>query len=150
MASEITPYNHLTELAATGLLNWTGDPLKIAFVTSDYTFAATHTTYGDISAHIASGTTDVTIPTPTVSRTGSITTLGGTNITTDALTATFRRGIIYQDASPVNPDDNIILACILFDNTSGGQDITLTNMQFYINWHGDGIIRLGLSADICS
>ena len=150
MASTISPYNHLTELAATGLLDWTGDPLKIAFVTSDYTFAATHTTYADISAHIASGSTDATIPTPTVSRTGSITTLGGTNLTTAAMTTTFRRGIIYQDATPVDPDDNIILACILFDDTSGGQDITLTNMQFLINWHADGIVRMGLSADICA
>lgn len=137
----ITAYNHLPALLAGGGLDWDTDTIKLALVSSSYTFSAEHDEWADASAYEITGTNytagGVTLSNASITRSTTTTKLDADDVPFTGLAATFRRGIIYKSGSGgglTNP----IIASVLFDPTPA--DVTAT-AGYPITWSSDGIIK---------
>lgn len=139
MATTITAYNQLPELLATGLDLATG-PVKMAMVTSSYTPDADHDAYADLGANVVSGMDAIALANSTVTQSSGTATWDADDIDISPTTATFRYGVLYLDDGGTKP----LLARLLWDDTAGGTNIVLVSAGFYVKWHADGIMTLGV------
>lgn len=138
MAITITKYSHTHKILC-GAGSWTDNTIKLALVTSGYTFSAAHTIWGDVSANeVATGdgytTGGLTL---TTSKTNAA--LDATDLTFSVLTKTFRGAVIYISGT-VETLVNPVLFYILFDDTPG--DIVIQGNDFVISWNASGIATL--------
>lgn len=130
--------------------NWLTDPVKLALLTSGYTFNAAHTMF-DNTADDATDPSFHELATGAGYTTGGIAlankTIANGNIDSDLVvfpftgSKTFRCGILYIDAT-INTIARPLLFHILFDNTTGGTDITIPSIDFVVNWNASGIAIL--------
>ena len=120
--------------------------LKVALVTSGYTFNAANSIWASASgSELAAGngytTGGVAIATPVSSLVSGVGTLTGGNVSwTFTASKTFRAAILYSNTS-INSVVNPMLAYILFDNTPA--DITVPSTTFAIYWSASGILTIG-------
>lgn len=145
MATTMTLFEHISELLANALVDLDGVTLKLALVDSGYTFDATDQVWADMSGdEVASGdgytTGGETVANPSLSRSGTTTTLDGDDVTWTALTKTFRRGILYVSGT-VGALTNPVLAAVLYDDTPG--DVSVAGVDFVNKWHASGILTVG-------
>lgn len=139
MATTITKYTHAHKILC-GAGNWTSDTIKVALLTSGYSFSSAHTTFADASANEVSNgngytTGGVTLANPTKSDTN----LDADDATWTALTKTFRGAVVYISGT-VEALTNPLLAYILFDSTPA--DIVMAGTDFRIVWDASGIVTL--------
>ncbi|NJM10473.1 MAG: hypothetical protein HC883_06415 [Bdellovibrionaceae bacterium] len=140
MASTITPYTHYWELIHTAGVDLSSATIKVALVSSGYTFSAAHTIFDP-------GTNDAADPSYNELAAGNGYSSGGIalangashpayigydNPTWTALTKTFRGSVLYFSGSVGGMTDPLI-AYLLFDDTPG--DITVTNSNYVISIH---------------
>jgi hypothetical protein len=145
MASHSALYHHIVELLGTGNLPWGTDTLKLALLDSSYAFNAEHVAFADVAAAEISGTgytsggfalSNLTRP-----RTAGVVLLSADALTITGLTATFRSGVVYADATRggvVQP----LLKYLLFDASPA--DIVLAGEDYPLQWPG-GLVRLAVS-----
>lgn len=150
MSSTFTPYAHAQKILC-GEGNWTTNTIKVALITSGYTFNSTHTLFDN-------GSNDATNPSYNELAGGNGYTAGGATLTASkantmldandvswSFTAdkTFRCAIIYISGT-VESLSYPVLGHWLFDSTPA--DITVPNGQnFTIVWHPNGIFSLSLT-----
>jgi hypothetical protein len=155
MATTFTLYNSFKKYLLDGTIDLDTDTIKVALVTSAYTPLATHDVLADVMASpdpevvaIASpsnGYTDggAALANAAVTFTDSPSAgkFDADDLTWSALTATFRYGIVYASKSVGSPAIvNPLIGYILFDTTP--DDITVTGIDFSIQWSASGIITL--------
>lgn len=124
MSSTITPYTHYWELIHTAGIDLSSATIKVALISSSYTFSAAHTIFDP-------GTDDAADPSYNEVASGSGYTTGGITLASGAsypayidfdnpiwtsLTKDFRYGIFYFSGSVGGLTDPLI-ACALFDVT---------------------------------
>ena len=122
-----------------GAGSWTDNTIKLALVTSSYSFSAAHTLWGDASASEVATGDGYTTGGLTLTTSKSDTALDAVDLTFSALTKTFRGAVVYISGtveSLVNP----VLFYILFDDTPG--DIVIQGNDFIISWNASGIATL--------
>lgn len=137
MASTITPYTQYWELIHTAGVDLSSATIKVALVSSSYTFSAAHTIFDP-------GTNDAADPSFNEVASGSGYTTGGialasgasypayigyANPVWTALTKIFRAAIFYFSGSVGGLTDPLI-AYLLFDSTPA--DIAVTNSNYAI------------------
>jgi len=144
MSMTLTLYNQLPSLLAMGDLDWEVDTLKLALVSSSYTFSAEHTQFADVSAYEVTGTNytagGAILSGASVTRSGTVTSLDADDVPFSDLAATFRGGVLYKSGS-AGGLTNPLLAYILFDDTPA--DITAT-AGYPITWDSAGIFKATL------
>jgi hypothetical protein len=148
MAIINTPYTHSLKILCGGG-DWLADDVRLALLSSGYTFSAAHTLFDN-------GANNATDPSFSELTTGDGYTAGGAALTTSiadnkvtaspvtftALDKTFRQGVIYINAT-VDTLAKPVLFHILFDNTPA--DITIPGVDFAVNWNANGIAILGVA-----
>jgi len=137
VASTITPYTHYWELIHTAGVDLSSATIKVALVSSSYSFSAAHTIFD-------SGTNDAADPSYNEVASGGGYTTGGIalangishpayigydNPTWTTLTKTFRGAIFYFSGS-VGGLTNPLIAYLLLDSSPA--DITVTNSNYAI------------------
>ncbi|MDG4552893.1 MAG: hypothetical protein P9E24_01390 [Candidatus Competibacter sp.] len=137
MASTITPYTHYWGLIHTAGVDLSSATIKVALVSSGYTFSAAHTIFDP-------GTDDAADPSYNEVASGGGYTTGGITLANGsshpayigydnpawvALTKTFRGAIFYFSGSVGGLTDPLI-AYLLFDSTPA--DIMVTNSSYVI------------------
>lgn len=144
MATTLTLYNQVSEMLTNGWVDFDADTIKLALVTSAYTFSAEHDEWADASAselvdasYTAGG---VALTGKSLTRSGTTTTFDATDTTFSALSGTFRRGILYASKT-VGGKTNPVIASILFDSTPG--DIVLSGIDFTVVWNASGVFTVG-------
>lgn len=140
-APTLTLYNQVSELFQKGAVDFTSDTIKLALVTSAYTFNAEHDEWADASAaelsdasYTAGGNA---LASKTSTRSGATTTFDAADLTFSTLTGTFRMGILYASGTFMGKT-NPLIAMILFD--SAPANIVLAGVNFTVVWHASGII----------
>ena len=139
MAVTITRYSSYNQHVHSGTiaLNNTGN-VKLALVTSSYTFSAAHTIWADASTEeVATGDGYTTGGAALGSLSVTTTKWDAADVTWSSLTKTFRGGILYIDAT-VNTIVKPMIAYILFNDAPADTDIG--GVDFTVQWHADGII----------
>lgn len=143
MATELTLYNQASELLLKGDVDFENDTIKLALVTSAYTYNAEHDEWADASGSELSDASytagGVALAGKTVTRSADATTFDATDATFPALSGTFRRGIIYA-AKTVGGKTNPLLATILFDNTPA--NVVMAGLDFVVVWSASGVLRV--------
>jgi hypothetical protein len=148
MAIVNTPYNQALKILC-GAGDWLASDVKLALLSSGYTFDAAHTLFDN-------GADDATDPSFSELANEDGYTTGGEALTTSiadnkldaaptvftALDKTFRQGIIYINAT-VDTVAKPVLFHILFDDTPA--DITIPGVDFAVNWNANGIASLATS-----
>lgn len=133
MAATITGYDHLWKLVTTGGVDLDTDTLKLALVTSSYTFDGAHTQWSDVSSYEVSSGSGYTTGGETIANPISTnTTIDFDDTTWTALTKTFRFVICYKLGSGgglTNP----LLFCYLPDSTPA--DTVSLGSNWAIQWH---------------
>jgi len=90
---------------------------------------------------------------PTVTRDGYVVTLDGDDVTFTALDAAIKYGILYYDETldSAGPDEIVkpLLAVINFDNTGASSVLNLSEIDFMVPWHADGILVFGPCVEVC-
>lgn len=136
MASQVETYDQAKQLIrefATG-----GFTLKLALVDSTYVFDQTDTLWGDASANEVSGTGYTaggeTLTSLLVDAAGAI---DADDVTWTALTATFRRAILYISGTVDGKVDPVLFSYLL-DNTPA--DVVVTASDYSILWAAAGIV----------
>lgn len=144
MASESALYHHVVELLGAGNLPWGTDTLKLALLSSAYVFDAEHTAFAQASAAEITGTGytagGFALSGLARSRTAGVALLSADTLTLTGLTATFRSGVVYADATRggvVKP----LIKYLLFDASPA--DIVLTGTAYPVQWAG-GLVRLAV------
>lgn len=140
----ISLYNHVSEILANAQLDLDANTLKLALVTSGYTFDATHTLWSSASgSEVANGngytTGGASVGSLALTRSADVTTLDGADTVWAALTKTFRAAVLYASGTfggKVNP----VLAYILFDNTPA--DVSVAGVNFSVIWPASGILQV--------
>ena len=138
MATALTKYTHTHKILC-GEGDWTGDTIKLALVTSGYTFSAAHTVWADASASEVADGNGYTTGGATVSASKTNTALGAGNTTFTALDKTFRGGVVYISGT-VESLTNPVLFYLLFDDTPA--DITIGGIDFVVAWNAAGVATL--------
>lgn len=150
MSSTFTPYAHAQKILS-GAGDWTANTVKLALITSGYTFSASHTLFNN-------GSNDATNPSYNELAGGDGYIAGGATVTTSktntALDAadvswsftadkSFRSAVLYISGT-VESLSSPVLAHWLFDSTPA--DITVPNGQdFTVVWHPNGVFTLSNS-----
>jgi hypothetical protein len=128
MAASITAYDHLWKLLLTGGIDLDTDTLKLALVTSGYTFSAAHTVWADVSAHeVAAGSGYTTGGVALANVAATNPKIDFDDPTWASLTKTFRGGVCYKDGN-FGAITKPLLFYILFDTTPA--DIINTGSNF--------------------
>jgi hypothetical protein len=147
MAIIHTPYAQSLKILS-GAGDWLTDPVKLALLSSGYTFSAAHTMFDN-------GADNATDPSFSELAAGTGYTTGGIALATKTVAdgaidadpvvfpftaeKTFRHGVVYIDAT-VDTIAKPLLFHILFDNTPA--DITIPSVDFAVNWNASGIALL--------
>lgn len=144
MATTITAYNHLSHLIAADL-DLSAATIKVALVTSAYTFSAAHTIWADASgSEVASGagytTGGETLGGKALTLSSVTTKFDATDLTWTALTKTFRRAVCYASGT-IMALTNPVLFSVLFDSTPA--DISIPGIDFVLIWNASGILTIG-------
>jgi hypothetical protein len=144
MSSSFTLYNSAREYLADGTILWETDTLKLALVSSSYTFSATHSQFSSASANeVANGsgytTGGATLSTPTITRSTAVVKYDAADVTFSALTKTFRAGVLYANVTR-NGVTNPVIAYLLFDDTPA--DVSSAGTDYTVQWNANGIIQL--------
>jgi hypothetical protein len=144
MATTLTLYNQASELLTNGLVDLDADTIKLALVTSAYTFDAEHDEFADASAaeladasYTAGG---AALAGKALTRTGAQTKFDANDVTFASLAGTFRMGILYAVGS-FGALTNPLIAMVLFDDTPA--DIALSGVNFSVLWNSSGILTVG-------
>lgn len=144
MATTLTLYNQVSEMLANGWVDFDADTIKLALVTSAYTFDAAHDEWADASGSELSDASysagGGALAGKSLSRTGTTTTFDATDLTFTALSGTFRRGILYASKT-VGGKTNPLIASVLFDDTPA--NIVLSGVDFSVIWNASGIFSVG-------
>ena len=145
MAVTISKYNKLSELLANGAVDLNAVTIKVALVTSSYTFSAAHDEWADASTNeVATGdgytTGGATLGSPTLVEASGTTTFDAADVTWTALTKTFRRAVAYVSGSAFGLT-NPVLFSVLFDDSPA--DVSVAGIDFKLVWHASGILTLG-------
>lgn len=137
MAVTFTKYTHAHKILC-GDGDWTDSTIKLALVTSSYSFSAAHTVWADASANeVASGDGYTTGGETLGSTTKSDTVLDAADVTWSTLTKTFRGAVLYISGT-VESLTNPVLAYISFDSA----DVGVVNKDFTVMWSASGIFTL--------
>lgn len=148
MASSLSFYNKYKLYLRNNTIDVVADPIKVALFTKDYTFDATHKVWADLTAAAelptgggyTQGGAALTNKTLTYTDSPSQSKWDADDVTWAQLTATFRGGVCYVDATKgeiVKP----LMFYILFDTTPA--DIVISGIDFLIQWSANGIDTLG-------
>jgi len=154
MPSSIVIYDGFYDALARKKINLASDTLKLLLVTSSYTPSQAHNVLADVLSSpspevVAVASPDNGYTTGGEALTGVTLTQSGSpirsildanDVTWTALTATFRYGILYDDTAT---DDDLI-AYLIFDTTPA--DITISAIDFIVQWSSSGIIDWGAAA----
>lgn len=150
MATTISLYNHTTKLIMGGL-DLNSDTLKLALISSGYTFAASHTqfdngandasdpSYNEVANGSGYATGGAALANPTLTTAGAVSTFDADDVTFAALTKTFRGAVVYAVGTfegIVNP----VLLYVLFDDTPA--DRVIDNVDYIVKWHASGILAI--------
>jgi hypothetical protein len=138
MAVTVTKYTHAHKIL-TNQGDWNSNTIKLALVTSSYTFSAAHTIWGDVSSYEVATGDGYTTGGATVTCTASNTALSSSNVTWTTLTKTFRGAVLYIEGT-IESLTNPVLAYILFDDTPA--DTTVTGVDFPVIWNASGVFTL--------
>lgn len=149
MATTISTYDHVSELLANAAIDLDGATLKLALVSSAYTYSATDTQWSQASANEVSGTGYTaggqTVTGATLTRSGGTTTLSADDVIWTALSATFRAGVLYASGTYGGIVDPL-LAYVLYDDTPA--DVTVSGLDFVTKWNASGIFRIGRKGEV--
>jgi hypothetical protein len=138
MATTLTKYTHAHKILC-GEGDWTGDTIKLALVTSGYTFSAAHTVWADASGSEVADGNGYATGGATVSASKTNAALGAGNTTFTALNKTFRAGVIYISGTVESLTDPVLFY-LLFDDTPA--DITISGIDFVVAWNASGVATL--------
>jgi len=135
MAITVTFYNSYKDDVLKGTIDFTSDTIKVALVSSSYTFSAAHNFFDDITNELstAGGYTagGATLTSPTV--TAGV--LDAADTSWSSATFTTARAIVYKVGAGAATSP--LIACIDFDGNQSPADQT-----FKIVWNGSGIITV--------
>lgn len=147
MAATTTPYNHLWLCLLNGTIIPATDSIKMMLVSSAYTPDAEHEVLASVSGNEITGTGYTAgghaLTGVTAARSGSLSALDAADLTLTALTATFRRGILYA-AVTRNGKTNPLIGHVLFDSTPA--DVVVSGIDYSVVWSASGILTLGPAA----
>jgi len=133
MASTITAYDHLWKLLLTGAVDLDTDTLKLALVTSSYTFSSAHDEWADASTYEVATGSGYTTGGETLAGVSSANGyIDYSDVTWTSLTKTFRGAVCYKSGSGgglTNP----LLFYLLFDSTPA--DIVQSGSNFLVQWN---------------
>jgi hypothetical protein len=143
MNTTSTLYNHIAKILADNTLDWGGDQLRLALLSSAYTPSAEHTVWADVSAHEISGTGYTSggfaLSNQTVSRSTGTTKCNADDYSISGVVGSARYGVVYADVTRnglVKP----LVTLILFDSTPA--DVAFDGNTFPVFWNSDGIVKL--------
>jgi hypothetical protein len=135
MAITFTKYDSYKDDLLSGNIDLANDTIKVALVTSSYTFSAAHEFFDDITNELstAGGYTagGATINSPTI----SAGVFDGADTMWTSATFTTARGIVYKSTG--TPGTSPLIGCIDFDGNQSPADQT-----FKIVWNAGGIISI--------
>lgn len=151
MASSFTLYSSFRKYAMDGTIDLDTDEIYLMLVTSAYTFDAAHTVLADVNASPDPEVVAVASPSNGYETGGKILTgqavtynasagkFDANDVLFSALTATFRRGILYAKKTISSPSIvNPLIGCILYDTTPA--DIVVSGIDWTNQWNSNGII----------
>lgn len=145
MSSTTQVYDCLRKYVMDGTLDLDTSPIKVALVTSGYTFSAAHTTFSSVSGNeVAAGAGytagGILLTGQAVTYTGAVGKFTANSPVWSALTKTFRYAVLYGSGTLNGVVDPLML-CVLLDNTPG--NIVISGIDYTILWNAAGIITLG-------
>lgn len=139
MATTITKYDHLLKLLCNGG-SWEGNTVKLALVSSSYTFSAAHTVWADANANeLSSGGGYTTGGMTLTNKTSSNTKLDADDVIFANLTKNFRGGILYFSGT-IDTLSNPLIAYLLFNDAPA--DTPVNGTDFSVIWNSNGIMTL--------
>lgn len=138
MAVTATKYTHAHKILA-NQGDWNSNTIKLALVTSSYTFSAAHTLWADASANEVATGNGYTTGGATMTCTASDTGLDSVDVTWTSLTKTFRGAVMYIEGT-IETLTNPVLEYILFDDTPA--DTVVTGTDFVVIWDASGVFTL--------
>ena len=142
-ATTISAFNGATKQIM-GAVDLNTSTLKLALVTSAYTFSSATADWASISANeVAAGngytTGGETITGATLTSTGAICAFDANDVTFTALTKTFRAGVVYASGTFETIIDPVLFY-ILFD--SAPADKIIESIDFIVKWNASGILTI--------
>ena len=145
MATTITLYNAVAAHLLTGTVDPDTDTLKIALLSSAYSFDAAHTEFAEVSANEIAGTGYTAggqiLSNVAVSQAGDLATLDCDDIVWPSASITARWAVIYAEVVR-NSVTNPLIAAILLDDTPA--DVSSTNSDFTLQISASGLLFLGV------
>ena len=139
MATEGFKYTHIHKLFCGGA-SWSGNEIKLALVSSGYTFDAAHTLFSQASSYeLTAGDGYTTGGVALSGKTASNTALDADDVVFIALNKTFRGGILYFNGT-IDTLVNPVIYYLLFNTTPA--DITVPTVDSNVIWNSGGIITL--------
>lgn len=153
MAMIINFYNEAGVYTKTGIVNLESANVKLALLTKDYTpDLDLHDVWADVSNEVADGNGYTlggkALTNSSVSRSGSVIKWDADDVVFLNLTKTFKYGLVYLDET-VNSVVKPLILLIDFDDTSTTSDITVSSINYAVEWHVDGIWEFGPVSEIC-
>jgi hypothetical protein len=126
-----------------GTIDLDTDTIKVALVTSAYTFNAANTVWADISTNEASGpgytAGGQALANIALTYDGSAAKFDADDTVWTSSTVTARWAIAYKSGT-ANGLTNPLLCAYLLDDTPA--DVSSSNADFTIQWHANGIFTL--------
>lgn len=133
MATVLSKYTHTHRRFAKSW-DWDNDTFSIRLLTSGYTYSAAHTDWTSCSSYeLSESGTNYTAGGIALVCSSSNTLLSATDVVFEGLTATFRQGVLVREGT-ADGVTNALVAHFLWDNTGGGTDIVLANIDFLIRF----------------
>jgi voltage-gated potassium channel Kch len=144
MATAFSIYNPAREYLADGTILWETDTLKLALVSSGYTFSNSHSQWASASgSEVATGsgytTGGAALASAAISRSSAIVKYDAADVTFTALTKTFRAGVLYANVTR-NGVTNPLIGYLLFDDTPA--DTVSSGTDYVVQWNASGIIQI--------
>jgi len=151
MASSFTLYSIFRKYIMDGTLDLDTNTIKLALVTSDYVFDASHAVLADVLSSPSPEVVAVASPDNGYTAGGKELTgcavtkidspsagkFDANDVTWIALTATFRYGILHA-VGTLNGIVNPLIGCILYDTEPA--DIVVAGVDWTTRWNASGII----------
>jgi hypothetical protein len=145
MNTTSTLYNHIAKILADSTLDWDGDQLRLALLTSAYTPNAEHTVWGDVSSYEFSGTGYASggfaLSNQVLSRSAGTTKCDADDYTISGVIGTVRYGVLYADVTR-NGLIKPLVTLLLFDSTPA--DVDFDGNTFPVVWNKDGIVKMAV------
>lgn len=139
MATTFMKYAHTARRFADGTLDWDTDTFKLALVTDSYVFSDADTIWADASSYEVANGDGYTTGGIELTTSLDNTMLDAEDILVNALTKTFRGGVIYK-VGTANGLVNPLVGYILFNDTPA--DIVSPGIDFLITWSEYGVFAL--------